>query len=77
MSDPAKPDDRRSIYVAFRLYAVVVAAGMEMVVIPLGGFLVDRWWGTFPWLTLAGFVLGFPIGMYHLYMGVKSALKHH
>jgi F0F1-type ATP synthase assembly protein I len=48
---------------------------MEMLVLPLGGFLLDRWWGTLPWLTIVGFIIGFPAGMYHLYTGVKSVLS--
>lgn len=75
MTDPAKRDQRRSVYQAFRLYGVVVAAGLEMLLIPIGGYLLDRWWGTFPWLTVVGFILGFPAGMYQLYVGIKSVLN--
>lgn len=30
------------------------------------GALADRWLGTFPWLMLAGTVLGFAAGLYRL-----------
>ena len=75
MTGSPSGDDRRSIFQAMRLYGVVVAAGMEMVVLPLGGFLLDRWWGTLPWLTIVGFIVGIPIGMYHLYTGIRSAVS--
>lgn len=68
-------DDRRSLFVALRLYGVVVASGMEIVIIPLGGFLLDRYLQTLPWLTILGFVIGFSGGLYHLYVGIKAALK--
>jgi F0F1-type ATP synthase assembly protein I len=73
-TDPAKRDQREAIHQALRLYGIVVAAGIEIVVIPLGGFLLDRWWGTFPWLTVVGFILGLPAGLYHMYVGIKSVL---
>ena len=30
------------------------------------GWLLDRWLGTLPWLTVLGTALGFMVGMYRL-----------
>ena len=30
------------------------------------GYAVDRWWGTSPWLLLAGLLLGLIVGFYDL-----------
>jgi ATP synthase protein I len=42
---------------AFSLFAAVVA-GL------IGGWLLDRWLGTGPWLLVAGIVLGSAAGFY-------------
>lgn len=33
-----------------------IAAGLAVCI--GAGYLLDRWWGTLPWLTLAGAILG-------------------
>jgi ATP synthase protein I len=44
---------------AFSLFASVVS-GL------IGGWLLDRWLGTAPWLLVAGIVLGAAAGFYEL-----------
>lgn len=59
MADSTRPDD------ALR-YATLAQLGLEMVA-PIGlGLLLDYQFGTMPWLTVAGAVLGFAGGMVHL-----------
>jgi len=50
---------------AFSLFASVVA-GL------LGGWLLDRWLGTKPWLLVAGIVLGAAAGFYEF---IRSTSK--
>jgi F0F1-type ATP synthase assembly protein I len=40
--------------------------GMEMVVPIVVGVLLDRWWGTVPWLMVGGVLLGLFGGLAHL-----------
>jgi ATP synthase protein I len=44
---------------AFSLFASVVS-GL------IGGWLLDRWLGTAPWLLVAGIILGAAAGFYEL-----------
>ncbi len=39
------------------------------------GWLVDRWLETPPWFTVAGFVLGFGLGMYLIFMRAEAQGK--
>ena len=50
---------------AFTLFASVMA-GL------IGGWLLDRWLGTNPWLLITGIVLGGAAGFYEL---IRSASK--
>jgi F0F1-type ATP synthase assembly protein I len=36
----------------------------------LGGHALDRWWGTAPWVMLAGLLLGMVVGFYNLWRRV-------
>lgn len=40
--------------------------GLEMVVPIALGVIVDRWWGTTPWLMIAGVVAGLLLGFVHM-----------
>jgi len=44
----------------------VTTVGLEFALPALGGFYLDRWWGTRPLATLLGLALGFGAGMVHL-----------
>ncbi|HEX9819407.1 MAG TPA: AtpZ/AtpI family protein [Methylomirabilota bacterium] len=41
-----------------------------------GGYYLDRWLGTSPWLTLIGLVLGIAAGFVNLFRAVKRAEKN-
>ena len=43
-----------------------ITLGLEFALPALGGFALDRRWGTHPALTLLGATLGFVAGLYHL-----------
>jgi F0F1-type ATP synthase assembly protein I len=48
-----------------RLFAIG-QVGMEMTA-PIGiGLALDYWWHSLPWATVAGAVLGFVFGIFHL-----------
>jgi hypothetical protein len=58
---PGAPDPKE----VGRAYAMA-QVGMEMVV-PIGlGVALDYWLGWTPWATVAGAVIGFAGGLYHL-----------
>jgi F0F1-type ATP synthase assembly protein I len=40
--------------------------GLEFALPPLLGAYLDKRWGTLPWATVAGAVVGFAIGMMHV-----------
>ncbi len=47
-------------------YFAISQVGLEMAA-PIGvGYLVDRWLDLFPWVTIAGAILGLVGGLYHL-----------
>jgi ATP synthase protein I len=41
-----------------------------------GGYYLDRWLGTSPWLTLIGLMLGIAAGFVNLFRAVKRAEKN-
>ena len=41
--------------------------GFAVIVLTLGGWWLDRRWGTGPWLMLTGMTLGFVGGVYNLW----------
>jgi ATP synthase protein I len=51
--------------------------GMALVVATViglgGGYYLDRWLGTMPWLTLVGLGLGIAAGFVNLFRSVKRA----
>ena len=61
------PNDRRPpIAVAIQRASQITTIGFEMVLPAVGGYWLDRRWGTDPWLLIVGVILGFVISMYHL-----------
>lgn len=57
-----RQDERRRL----GLYLALAQCGTEMVVPLVVGFLLDRYLGTLPWLTVAGALLGFVGGLTHM-----------
>ncbi len=47
---------------------VVATAGAT-----IGGYFIDRWLGTTPWLTLLGIVVGIAAGFRDLFRSIKRA----
>jgi len=41
-----------------------------------GGYYLDRWLGTSPWLTLIGLLFGIAAGFVNLFRAVKRAEKN-
>lgn len=41
-----------------------------------GGYYLDRWLGTSPWLTLIGLMFGIAAGFVNLFRAVKRAEKN-
>jgi ATP synthase protein I len=65
---------------AWKALAELSAIGMTMVlstVIGLaGGYFLDRWLGTKPWLTLIGLGFGIAAGFVSLFRSVKKAERN-
>lgn len=65
---------------AWKALAELSTIGMTMVlstVIGLaGGYFLDRWLGTKPWLTLIGLGLGIAAGFVNLFRSVKTAERN-
>jgi F0F1-type ATP synthase assembly protein I len=51
-------DNRSPLALAYELSARITAVLLELVILVLAGYWLDRRWGTFPWLVLVGVVLG-------------------
>jgi ATP synthase protein I len=49
--------------------------GLEFALPPLAGVGLDRWWGTGPWATVVGAVLGFAVGMMHILRVAREGTK--
>ena len=59
-----RPDEpRSSLSVGMQWASRVTTVGLEFVVPPLLGVLLDRWWGTSPLAMLTGALVGFGVGM--------------
>lgn len=55
---------------ALLAYGIYGAVGFQLAATVVGGLLLGQWldrkWGTLPWLTLAGMVVGMVGGFYNL-----------
>ena len=78
MAGPADPErgPRDALFVALRLYGIVIGAvlafGAELVLFVLVGHWLDGFWGIQPWLTVTGAVLGCALGLYQLVLAVRQ-----
>ena len=57
---------------AMRWVSVVTAFGLELALPAGAGYWLDQRFGTVPWLSVCGLLLGLVAGTYHLYSAVKS-----
>jgi ATP synthase protein I len=65
---------------AWRALGELTGIGMTLVVATViglaGGYYLDRWLGTSPWLTLIGFGFGVAAGFVNLFRSVKRAERN-
>lgn len=69
-------DARSGLGQAFRIATELVAA---LVVGGVIGYLLDRWWGTAPWLMIVFFLLGAAAGFLNVYRvmaGMTQVVGH-
>lgn len=59
---------------AQRYFSIGLQAGMSVVFYLVVGLLLDRWLDTFPWLMLAGILVGVA-GMFALFLRVAKELN--
>jgi ATP synthase protein I len=64
---------------AWRALGELSTIGLALVIATViglaGGYYLDRWLGTSPWLTLIGLVLGIAAGFVNLFRSVRRAEK--
>lgn len=56
-------------------YAALAQTGLEMVLPAVGGFYLDQWLKTSPWITIVLGALGFAAGLIHLIVLLKQKEK--
>ena len=65
---------------AWRALGELSAIGITLVVATViglaGGYYLDRWLGTSPWLTLIGLVFGIAAGFVNLFRAVRRAERN-
>jgi len=61
-----EPDTRSALSIGLDWGTRVTTIGLEFALPAFLGFGLDRWWGTSPWLTLLGALLGVATGMIHV-----------
>jgi ATP synthase protein I len=62
-----KPDSRSATSIGLDWGTRITTIGLEFALPAFLGFGLDRWWGTSPWMTLAGALLGLATGMTHVF----------
>lgn len=53
-------------------YIALAQVGFEMALPPLGGYYLDQWLETTPWITSFAAVFGFVAGLTHLIMILRQ-----
>lgn len=63
LNDRRRPEDQNAYALAFGLGAELLGA---LAVCGVPGYFLDKKFGTSPWLTLVGVLLGICLGLYQL-----------
>ena len=73
MAPPGEPN-------AWKALGELSTIGITLVVATViglaGGYYLDRWLGTAPWLTLIGLLFGIAAGFVNLFRSVKRAERN-
>ncbi len=73
MAPPGEPN-------AWKALGELSTIGITLVVATViglaGGYYLDRWLGTSPWLTLIGLLVGIAAGFVNLFRSVKRAERN-
>ena len=73
MAPPGEPN-------AWKALGELSTVGITLVVATViglaGGYYLDRWLGTSPWLTLVGLLFGIAAGFVNLFRAVKRAERN-
>jgi ATP synthase protein I len=59
-------EPRSQIAVGIQWANRITGIALEFVVPMILGVLLDRWWGTNPFATILGGILGFVMGLWHV-----------
>jgi ATP synthase protein I len=70
-----RPEPRSILSVGFEWASRATTIGLEFALPALVGALIDRRWGTGPWATVVGAVLGFAVGMMHILRLAREVSK--
>jgi len=66
---------RENLQLIGQLSTVGFAFVLAIVIGFAGGYFLDKWLGTRPWLSLLGFVLGLAAGIVNVYRIMQLASK--
>lgn len=80
-ADPDKPGDegsgfRSSMKTASPYLGLGMQIALSMALFVVGGYLLDEWLGTTPWLTIVGAILGM-IAIFTLIIRLSKTLNRH
>jgi F0F1-type ATP synthase assembly protein I len=53
-------------------YVALAQTGLEMVLPAAGGYFLDVWLGTTPWITIVAAVFGFAAGLTHMVLLLRQ-----
>lgn len=57
-------------------YVALAQTGVEMIVPAIGGYYLDQWLETTPWITVIAAAFGFAAGLTHLIYLLKQKEKY-
>jgi F0F1-type ATP synthase assembly protein I len=78
-SDPSSRSSRQQRISTIKTIGALSTVGLSFVLAIVlgvaGGYYLDRWLGTSPWMFLLGFVLGIAAGVLNVYRTSQKFLK--